>query len=87
MLRESFKVVSLSFFCFFFGKWQGKPPKTKKICYPHRTPKIPGKKKGKTLKKTRNSSQGKKNKKFQKHKERKDRVFALRAIFIQQGDF
>ena len=38
-------------------------------------------KKGKTLEKTRNSSQGEKNKEFQKNKERKDRVFLVFGHF------
>ena len=62
---------SLSLFSLFFLKKARRTTKKKRIFYPYRTAKIPGKK-GKNAKKTTNFSQGKKNKEFQKNKERKD---------------
>ena len=53
-----------SFPCF-FGKWQGKPPKEQGFFIPTEPLKSLEKKR-KTLKKTRNSLQGQKNKEFQK---------------------
>ena len=41
--------------------------------------------KGKTLKKTRNSLQGKKNKEFPKNKERKDRDTTQKMFWVVQG--
>ena len=58
-----------SFPCF-FGKRQGKPPKKQGFFIPTE-PLKSLEKKGKTPKKPRNSSQGEKNKEFQKNKERK----------------
>ena len=61
-----------SFPCF-FGKTRGKPPKKQGFFIPTE-PLKSLEKKGKTLKKTRNSSQGKKTRKSKK-KQRKDRDF------------
>ena len=56
---------SLSFLSLFFGKRQGQPPKKQGFVIPTEPPKTL-EKKGKTLKKTRKSLQGEKNKEFQK---------------------
>ena len=63
-------------FLVFLEKGRENHQKDKNV-YPYRTPKIPGKE-GKNGQKTRNSSQGEKNKEFPKIKERKDREVPTR---------
>ena len=64
-------------------KRQGKPPKNQGFLYqPNPNPR---KRKGKTLQKTRTSSQRKKNREFQKNKERKDRAEIADSFWLKSG--
>ena len=59
-------------FLVFLEKGTEKSPQKKRIFYPYRTPKIPGKE-GKNARKNKEFLARKENKEFQKSKERKDR--------------
>ena len=69
----------LPFLDFFLEKRQGKPPKKQGFFIPTEHPKSL-EKKGKMLKKTRSSSQGKKTRNSKKNKERKDRVIGCFGV-------
>ena len=77
--------ITLSFLSLFFGKLQGKPPKNKDLLsLPH--PWNPWKRRERRSKKQGMPRRGKKNKEFQKTKERKDRV-GIRYSYRMSAEF
>ena len=71
--HDLMRCLTLSFISLFFWKKAGKTTKKTRIFCPYRTPKIPGKE-GENAQKNKEFLARRKNKEFQKNKERKDRV-------------